>query len=317
MPDIVVMFFLLGLLAGAVKSDLEVPKAAYDTLSLLLMLTIGLKGGMAMYGNLHAGLVIELAGVALLSLVIPLMAMPILSRLIRLSAANSASLAAHYGSVSAGTFAVALAYVEARQLMVGSEVTLYLVAMELPAIMIAIALYRRQRTPHDKAGAPGLWHETLTNRGVVLLTGGVIIGALYGPVNGGEVTALFTNAFKGVLALFLLEMGLTAAQTLRPLPLQHWRLLVFALTAPLLLSLMGIGMGAALGLPIGSVVILAALTASASYIAAPAAMRAAVPDADIGLAMLASLGLTFPLNVIVGIPLYHAMAASLIGGSLP
>lgn len=311
MPDIVVMFFLLGLLAGAVKSDLQVPKATYDTLSLLLMLTIGLKGGMALYGNLHWGLVPELLGVAFLSFLIPLLLMPVLRRGVRLSTADSASIAAHYGSVSAGTFAVALAYVEARDMLVGSEVTLYLVAMELPAIMIAIALYRRHKGAEVEESVHGIWHETLTNRGVILLAGGVLIGALYG--EGEEVTQLFTGAFKAVLALFLLEMGLTAAQTLRPLPWHHWRLLTFALTVPFLLATMGIAMGVALGLPIGSIVILAALTASASYIAAPAAMRAAVPKANIGLAMLASLGLTFPLNVIIGIPLYHGVVTWIAG----
>jgi len=313
MPDIVVMFFLLGLVAGAVKSDLEVPKATYDTLSLLLMLTIGLKGGMALYGNLHWGLVPELLGVALLSALIPLMLAPVLRRLVRLSAADSASIAAHYGSVSAGTFAVALAYVESRDLLVGSEVTLYLVAMELPAIMVAIALFRRYQGAAVKESTRKLWHETLTNRGVILLAGGVLIGALYGPFQGEEVTTLFTSAFKGVLALFLLEMGLTAAQTLRPMPWHHWRLVTFALVAPPLLSLLGMLTGAALGLPIGSVVMLAALAASASYVAAPAAMRAAIPDANIGLAMLASLGITFPLNVMLGIPVYHAILERVLG----
>ncbi len=172
MPDIVVMFFLLGLVAGAVKSDLQVPKATYDTLSLLLMLTIGLKGGMALHGNIHWGLMPELTGVALLSAFIPLMLMPVLRRWVRLSAADSASIAAHYGSVSAGTFAVALAYVEARQLAVGSEVTLYLVAMELPAIMVAIALFRRYQGAAVKESTSKLWHETLTNRGVILLVSG-------------------------------------------------------------------------------------------------------------------------------------------------
>lgn len=312
MPDIVVMFFLLGLVAGAVKSDLQVPKATYDTLSLLLMLTIGLKGGMALHGNIHWGLMPELTGVALLSAFIPLMLMPVLRRWVRLSAADSASIAAHYGSVSAGTFAVALAYVEARQLAVGSEVTLYLVAMELPAIMVAIALFRRYQGAAVKESTSKLWHETLTNRGVILLAGGVAIGTLYGPFQGKEVTALFTGAFKGVLALFLLEMGLTAAQTLRPMPWHHWRLVTFALVTPLLLSLLGILVGTLVGLPVGSVVILAALAASASYIAAPAAMRAAIPQANIGLAMLASLGITFPLNVMLGIPLYHRLLEYLV-----
>src|SRR5690554_8124310 len=196
MPDIVVMFFLLGLLAGVVKSDLAIPKAAYDTLSLLLMLTIGLKGGMALYGNLGWSLVPELAAVAALGAVIPLALMPILRRLIRLSPADSASLAAHYGSVSAGTFAVALAFAEGRHLPIGAEVTLYLVMMELPAIMVAIALYRRYRGSDSGEALPGVWHETLTNRGVILLAGGAVIGAMYGPMEGAKVTELFTGAFR-------------------------------------------------------------------------------------------------------------------------
>lgn len=307
MPDIVVMFFLLGLVAGLVKSDLTIPKAAYDTLSLLLMLTIGLKGGMALYGNLHWSLVPELLAVAALGGLIPLALMPVLRRLVRLSAADSASLAAHYGSVSAGTFAVALAFAEARDLAIGAEVTLYLVMMELPAIMVAIALYRRFRGSESREAMTGLWHETLTNRGVILLAGGVLIGAMYGPSQGADVTDLLTGAFQVVLAIFLLEMGLTAAETLRPIPWRHWRLLTFALVAPPLLALVGMTVGLALGLPTGSLLILTALAASASYIAAPAAMRTAIPEANIGLAMLASLGFTFPLNVILGIPLYHQL----------
>lgn len=308
MPDIIVMFFLLGLGAGLVRSNLTIPHAAYDTLSLLLMLTIGLKGGMALHGNLSWGLLPEMIGVAALGGIIPLALAPLLRRVVRLNAADSASLAAHYGSVSAGTFAVALAYVESRGLTAGAEATLYLVMMELPAIMIGIALYRRFQGSSGKAAMmEGLWHETLTNRGVILLAGGVLIGALYGPVQGASVTDLYTSAFHGVLALFLLEMGLTAAETLRPLPVRHWRLLAFALVAPPVLALAGIATGVALGLPEGSVLILAALTASASYIAAPAAMRTAIPEANIGLAMLASLGFTFPFNVLVGIPLYHQL----------
>ncbi|SEP86138.1 hypothetical protein SAMN05421693_10857 [Ectothiorhodospira magna] len=307
MPDIVVMFFLLGLVAGLLKSDLTIPKAAYDTLSLLLMLTIGLKGGMSLHGNLSLSVVQDLLAVAVLGALIPLILMPLLLRVIRLSVADSASMAAHYGSVSAGTFAVALAFAEGLQLPISAEVTLYLVMMELPAIMVAIILYRRYRGAQAAASMRGLWHETLTNRGVILLVGGVIIGLLYGPQEGAAVTDLLTNAFKVVLALFLLEMGLTAAEILRPVPWQHWRLLCFAVITPFLLGGLGLATGLLLGLPAGSLLILAALTASASYIAAPAAIRAAIPDANIGLAMLAALGLTFPVNVIVGIPLYYQL----------
>lgn len=310
MPDIVVMFFLLGLLAGLVRSDLSVPKAAYDLLSLMLMLTIGLKGGFALHGQLRASLIPELLGVIAIGAFIPIILLPILRRVVRLSFADSVSLAAHYGSVSAGTFAVALAYAQTHLLQVGPEVTLYLVMLELPAIIVAILLYRRVQ-PAASGGISGVWHEALTNRGVILLVGGVVIGFMYGPDQGANVTGVLTGAFQVVLALFLLDMGLTAATTLRPFPLHHWRLLAFALIAPPILAMTGLIMGLWLALPIGSIVILASMTASASYIAAPAAIRNAIPDANIGLAMLAALGLTFPLNVMLGIPLYHQIALML------
>lgn len=312
MPDIVVMFFVLGLVAGLLRSDLTIPKAAYDTLSLLLMLTIGLKGGMALYGALDWSLLLELVVVAGLGALIPLIIIPALAYLTDLNAADRASLAAHYGSVSAGTFAVVLAYAEGLKLDFAPQVTLYLVMLELPAILVALTLYRRAlQSPSVPSQQSALWHETLTNRGVILLVGGVIIGWMYGPAGGASVTTLFINAFKGVLALFLLEMGLTAAETLRPIPWHRWRLLLFAVIAPMTLSLLGLFAGLSLDLPAGSVLILATLTASASYIAAPAAIRTAIPDADIGLAMLLSLGITFPFNVIIGIPLYHQAVTAL------
>tara|TARA_B100001059_G_C17813523_1_gene573713 strand:+ start:20 stop:856 length:837 start_codon:yes stop_codon:yes gene_type:complete len=271
------------------------------------MLTIGLKGGMALYGSIEWALVFELLVIASLGAFIPLIVIPILLKVAKADYANAASLAAHYGSVSAGTFAVALAYVETMNLPIEPQVTLYLVMLELPAILVALAFYRRhsRNDANNQHNKSELWHETFTNRGVVLLVGGVIIGFMYGPSEGAAVTDLFTHAFKAVLALFLLEMGLTAATTLTPMPWNKWKLLTFALIAPFFLSLIGLGAGLALGLSTGSVIILATLTASASYIAAPAAIKTAIPKADIGLAMLMSLGITFPFNAIVGIPLYH------------
>lgn len=311
MPDIVVMFFLLGLIAGVVRSDLKVPKATYDTMSLLLMLTIGLKGGMALHGKLHWELVPELLLVATLGAIVPLLLFPLLRKLVNLSLADSASIAAHYGSVSAGTFAVALAYVETNQLEVSAQVTLYLVLLELPAIVVGLLLYRRYQQGPSESNMNNLWHESFTNRGVILLLGGVIIGFMYGYQSGSEVTELFTGAFKAVLALFLLEMGLVAAGTLQPIPFKHWRLLIFAVLAPSLLALFGVATGYILDLSIGTTVVLASLLASASYIAAPAAIKSSISDADIGLAMLASLGLTFPFNVIVGISFYHQIVEKL------
>jgi hypothetical protein len=303
-PDIVVMFFLLGLVGGLVKSDLAIPKAAYDVLSLLLMLTIGLKGGMALHGNMGWSLLPELISVALLGFLIPLILFPLLLKVVRLNLADSASFAAHYGSVSAGTFAVALAYAESNQLVIGGQVTLYLVLLELPAIVIGLILYRHFSgvKQASSGGMLSILHESLTNRGVILL-----VGWMYGPRQGAGVTDLYTGAFMGVLALFLLEMGLVAAEALSKLSRDKIPVVIFAIVAPTVLALAGLFVGKLLGLPDGSVLILASLTASASYIAAPVAVRSAIPQADIGLAMLAALGLTFPFNVLVGIPLYHSL----------
>ncbi len=309
MPDIIVMFFILGLVAGLLRSDLTIPKATYDTLSLLLMLTIGLKGGTALHGNVSWSLLPQMLTVVALGALIPLSLFPLLRKLVGLSVANSASIAAHYGSVSAGTFAVALAYAETNQLAVGAEVTLYLVLLELPAIIVGLLLFRK--LSHDtstQVSMKALWHEALTNKSVILLVGGVFIGLMYGEQQGAQVTGLLTSSFKVVLALFLLEMGITAAQTLRPMPFNYWRLAIFALTIPFILGSLGVFVGATLGLSLGSIVVLASIMASASYIAAPAAIKASIKEADIGLAMLSSLGLTFPLNVVIGIGVYHHIA---------
>lgn len=306
MPDIVVMFFILGLIAGVVKSDLEVPKAAYDVLSLLLMLTIGLKGGMALFGALSWSLLPELLVITCLGFIVPAILFPILRKVVRLNLADSASFAAHYGSVSAGTFAVALAYADSNLMLVGGQATLYLVLLELPAIVFGIILFNKLSKGNERSSYLHIVQEAFTNKSVILLIGGVVIGALYGPVQGASVTDLYTNAFKGLLALFLLEMGLVASSALLKISFEKWRIVLFSLLMPSLLAIIGIQVGLLLGLPEGSTLILACLTASASYIAAPAAIRAAIPQADIGLVMLASLGLTFPFNVIIGIPLYHS-----------
>lgn len=311
MPDIVVMFFLLGVIAGVAKSDLKVPKAAYDTLSILLMLTLGLKGGLALHGNMHWQLLPEVITVILLGVAIPLALYPLLRKLVQLSAANSASIAAHYGSASAGTFAVAIAFAEANNLSIAPQTTLYLVLLELPAIVVGILLYKK--ATGSGSSMKGIWHEALTSRGVVLLTGGVIIGYLCGPDASKDVAPLFLGAFKALLALFLLEMGVCASKHLAPFPWQHWKLVTFALIAPFGLAMIGALAGIALGLPQGSVLILSALTASASYIAAPAAIQAAIKDADVGLAIFASLGITFPLNVLLGIPVYYWTVEAISG----
>ena len=202
MPDITIMFFLLGLFAGLVRSDLSIPKAFYDALSLLLMLTIGLKGGLSLHQNIDLNLVIELICVISLGTIIPLLLFPLIRKTIGLSLADSVSIAVHYGSVSAGTFAVALAYVELHNLEIVPHITLYLVSMEVPAIIVGLLLYRKFKTNSSSSEMGGVWHEAFTNRGIVLLVGGVLIGWMYGPTNGAQVTGLLIGGFKSILSIF-------------------------------------------------------------------------------------------------------------------
>lgn len=302
MPDIVIAFFALGLLAGLVKSDLKVPQSIYDTLSILLMLVLGLKGGLALHGQFSSEMLVRLLPIMLLGVLIPLVCYPMLRRLVQLGRDDSASIAAHYGSVSAGTFALVYALVESQQLPLSAETTLYLVLMELPAIVVMLWLNRRLTGQGSKAG---ILRESLTSRGVLLLGGGVLIGWSYGPVGLEPIAPALLGGFKTMLALFLLEMGLCTAKACWPLPWQHWRLIMFAAVMPFVLAWFGIATAVLLELPQGTSVVLAGLTASASYIAAPAAIKSAIPKANIGLAMLAALGITFPINVFIGLPLYQ------------
>lgn len=308
-PDIVIAFFALGLLAGLLKSDLKVPHAVYETLSILLMLTLGLKGGLALHGQANAAVVGDLVTIVLLGLLIPIVLYPLLKRVVRLGSADAVSIAAHYGSVSAGTFAVALALAESSGMALAPETTLYLVLLELPALIVMLWWYERQKG--GQQNQMKVWHEALTSRSVLLLVGGVIIGWVYGPEGLEPLTPALLGGFKTFLALFLLEMGICTARACFPLPIQHWRLLIFAALAPFVLGSLGLGLGLWLELPAGSVLVLASLTASASYIAAPAAIRASIPEANIGLAMLAALGITFPINVLIGLPLYQYWALAL------
>ncbi|MBC7685746.1 MAG: sodium-dependent bicarbonate transport family permease [Bdellovibrionales bacterium] len=302
MIDVVIAFFALGLAAGLVKSDLKVPSPVYDALAIVLMLVLGLKGGMALHGKLTLSLVPELVAVAALGLVLAIGCYPVLRRLVRLSPDDAASVAAHYGSVSAGTFAVVLALAERSALPLAPQTTLYLVMLELPAIIVML-LWQRHLSGR-RGGSGGVLREAFTSRGVLLLGGGVLIGYLYGPAGLAPLQPVLIDGFKTMLSLYLIEMGLCTARACSPAPLRHWRLALFAAGAPFVLAWAGIGLALLLGVPEGSALVLAALAASASYIAAPAAIRAAIPQADLGLATLATLGITFPVNVLLGLPVY-------------
>ncbi len=315
MIDPVLMFFLLGLGAGLLRSELRLPAAVYDLVSMLLLLSIGLKGGIELARQPFGGLAIQALGVIAMGLLLPLLAFPVLRFAGRLPRADAASIAAHYGSVSVATYAVAVAYFANRQVEFEAHMPFLLAVLEIPAILIGILL-ARGLSREMRLGV--VVHEVFLGKGIVLLVGGLLIGWAAGPEGLTSISPLFFDLFKGILALFLLEMGLITANQFGSLRQHGPFLVVFGIAMPLIFSVVGIALGLVLELSLGGTAMLGILAASASYIAVPAAMRISVPEANPTLSLAASLGITFPFNVLIGIPLYHAMATqafALIAGA--
>lgn len=304
--DPVVLFFILGLGAGLLKSDLKIPEALYETLSLYLLLAIGLKGGIQLARVNLSEVLIPLSAPIMLGILIPLIAYAILHYAGRFSVPNSAAIAAHYGSVSAVTFAFVLEYLDNLQVGYEQYVTVILVLMEVPAILVAIAIVRL-KINDGKFSLGKLAHEVFLGKSVYLLLGGMLIGLLSDQGRMAPIKMIFLDPFKGVLAFFLLEMGIVASRRLRDLKSVGGFLIGFGIGMPLLSAVLATLVGRWVGLSFGGTVVLSTLAASASYIAAPAAMRIAVPQANPTLYLTAALGITFPFNITVGIPLYYQM----------
>ncbi len=303
--DPVVLFFILGLAAGLMRAEMRLPPAIYEFLSVILLLAIGLKGGIELSKQSFGDLVPDIAAVLALGFVIPLLAFPIIYYIGRFKKADAASIAAHYGSVSVGTYAVAAAYLLAQGISFEAYMPLFLVILEVPAIIVGIILVRGI-SKKTKWGQ--LSHEVFLGKSIVLLLGGLLIGWISGEEGIKPIGGLFFDPFKGVLALFLLEMGLIAASQVNSLRRYGVFLLGFGIIFPIISAVVGIFTGLILDLSLGGTVMLATLSASASYIAVPAAMRIALPEANPTLSLTASLGVTFPFNIIFGIPLYHMIA---------
>lgn len=305
MIDPIILFFVLGFIAALLRSELRLPAAVYEFVSILLLLAIGLKGGMELSRQPFGALLPQILAVTALGLTLPLLAFPVLRHGGGFTRADAAAIAAHYGSVSVGTYAVAVAYLSAHSISYEAHMPLLLVILEVPAILVGIIL-ARGIDRHTRWGK--VMHEVFLGKGIVLLLGGLVIGWIAGPEGLDAIAPLFFDLFKGILALFLLEMGLIAASQLGALRRHGVFLLAFGLLMPLLAAVLGTGLGLMLGLSVGGVTVLATLAASASYIAVPAAMRVSVPEANPTLSLTASLGVTFPFNVLIGIPAYHELS---------
>lgn len=310
--DPVILFFLFGLAAGLLRSELKLPGALYDSLSIFLLLAIGLKGGQGLATHPLLPLVPQLIVVVLLGALQTLVAYWGLRLLFGFDRPNAAATAAHYGSVSVATFAVAAAWLASRNIDIEPQMAILLTVMEIPAILVGIVLARGVSRDTDWKS---LAHEAFLGKGVTLLLGGMAIGWAAGPDGLQPIKGLYFDLFKAVLALFLMEMGLIVSRQVDELRRRGLSLIVFGLTMPLLSAMLGLACGLMLGFSVGGMTMLATLAASASYIAVPAAMRIAVPEANPAISLAGSLGVTFPFNILAGIPLYHWMATQLTGAT--
>jgi hypothetical protein len=302
----VVLCFVLGIVARWLKSDLAVPEPVYQGLSIYLLLAIGLKGGSALAVTPFGELLLPGVITLLLGLITPVSAYFLMRRFGRLGIEDAAAVAAHYGSVSVVTF---LAAVEAVK-RTGAETEGYLPALvavlEVPGIIVALLF------ASGGGGTKGSWkkalHEVVTGKSIVLLLGGLLIGALCGPAKLVDVQPFFAAAFKGALCIFMIELGLAAGKRLRDAGKAGVRLLVLGCVIPVLHGALGVFAGIAAGLSPGGAVVLGAMAGSASYIAAPAAVRVALPGANPAYYLTLALGITFPFNLAIGIPLFQTLA---------
>ncbi len=310
----IILFFALGLLAGFARSDLAIPEAIAKGMAIYLMAAIGLKGGVSVAATgVNGGLALAAAAGLLLSFLLPLPAYAFLRGVGRLGQTDAAAVAAHYGSVSLVTFITATEMLEGIGLLVPGYMAAVLALMETPAIITGLWLARRglQKASLPENGS-GLMHEVFLNASVVLLVGAFLIGLIAGKEGFAPIAPVFEGGYRGILCLFLLDMGLLAARRLTQTRALTARLAGLAVLLPVLNGTVGVLLGSAIGLEPAVAATLGILAASASYIAVPAAMRLALPEADPGIYLSMSLGLTFPFNIIVGIPLF-AWLAGLIG----
>lgn len=333
--DPAILFFVFGVLAGALKSNLEIPPAIAKFLSLYLLMALGLKGGHALAQTGIDGQVLASLGAAMaMAVLVPALGYQVLKH--RVSGFDAAAVAASYGSVSAVTFVTALQVLESQGLQAPGHMTVAMVLMETPAIIMAVVLASTLRHAAGAGavlpgsggaatlavgggaghGGPSLrqvLHESFTDGAHLLLLGSMVIGFLGGDRGHAMMQPFTGDLFKGLLAFFLLDMGLLVARHFGAARTQSPVLIAYAALGPLVHAALALALAALLGLPVADAALLMVLSASASYIVVPAVLRHAVPEANPSLYLGLSLGITFPLNILLGIPLYIAVARWALG----
>lgn len=299
-----VLAFVLGLLAVAVKSDLRLPDSVYQATSIYLLLAIGIKGGVALRKSDPGSVALPILVAVALGVLIPIGAFFLLRWWTRLDRVNRGAMAAHYGSTSLVTFTSALVFLEVSGISFEGFATTLLTVMEIPGIVVGLLLAQGRR-----GGQMGeTLREVVFGRSVVLLVGGLALGVLTGPTGYERVEPFFGALFLGVLTLYLLDLGVLTGRHLGAVRQAGPGLVAFALIFPVLAGSAGALGGTVVGMSVGGAMLLGVLCASASYIAAPAAVRLALPEATPSITLTSSLGITFPFNLIVGIPLYLGIA---------
>lgn len=324
--DPAILFFIFGVLAGMVKSNLEIPPAISRFLSLYLLMALGLKGGFALsQSGLTVQVGVSLAAAIFLAILIPLIGYFLLRRFV--SGFDAAAVAATYGSVSAVTFVTAVQFLENQDVAYGGHMAAAMALMESPAIILAVVFANSLRqktaagTPAPAAGAQApkagvsvgkILHESFTDGAQLLLLGAMAIGMITGDAGKSAMQPFSVDLFKGMLAFFLLDMGLMAARNLPQVKGKSPVLIAYAIAGPVAHASLALGLAILLNLPPGDGALLMVLAASASYIAVPAVLRYALPEANPSLYFGLSLGITFPLNIVFGIPVYVAVAQGVL-----
>ena len=308
--DPAILFFVFGVFAGFVRSNLEIPVPIVRFLSLYLLMALGLKGGFALEKSGFTPEIVMTLGIAiLLAVVVPILGYNFLRRV--LPQLDSAAVAATYGSVSAVTFITATQSLDHFDIAYGGHMAAAMALMESPAIILAVVLANRARAAAAQSHIPTplskVLHESFTDGAQLLLLGSMAVGFFSGAAGEKLMAPFSIDLFKGMLAFFLLDMGLMAARQMSELKDRSMITILYALIAPFVHAGLALGLAVLAGIPRGDTILLMVLAASASYIAVPAVLRHSLPEVNPAVYMGMSLGITFPLNIIVGIPLYTAM----------
>ena len=306
-----VLAFVFGFIAARVKSDVRVPEQIYQFLSIYLLFGIGLKGGHSLKSVSFDEVFVPAVTTVIAGAFIPVLAFISLRLIQALSVVDRGSIAAHYGSTSLVTFSAALLFLESNSIFVEGFAPALLTLMEIPGLIVGI--YLGSRTPGLKVKWSETLREVLLGKTVLLLFGGLFIGAVSSNEGYEKVSPFFIGLLSGFLVLFLLHLGYLAGFNFAEVRKVGKPLIVFGLLFPLIVGVIGVAVGGAIGLSVGGSTILGVLCASASYIAAPAAVGVALPKANATLALMSSIGVTFPFNLIIGIPVYFKVAELLSG----